>query len=37
LRVSIYQCKSLPPADSNGSSDPILEVWTPEDKKIRSK
>ena len=31
MRVSIYQCECLPPADSNGSSDPILEVWTPED------
>jgi hypothetical protein len=29
LRVHIYQCESLPPADENGSTDPILRVWDP--------
>jgi Ca2+-dependent lipid-binding protein len=37
VRVSIYQCESLPPADSNGTSDPYIEVWTPNDKSIRTK
>jgi hypothetical protein len=39
MRIAIYQCESLPPADSNGSCDPIIEVWSTEDddKKIRTK
>lgn len=39
MRISIYQCESLPAADSNGSCDPFIEVWTAEDedKKIKTK
>ena len=28
LRCYIYQCKDLPAADSDGSSDPQIEVWS---------
>jgi len=27
IRAYVYQCKDLPAADSNGSSDPIVKVW----------
>lgn len=27
IRCAIYQCALLPPADSNGSSDPFVEIW----------
>ena len=26
LRVAVYQCKNLPPADSNGTSDPYVQL-----------
>jgi C2 domain len=28
IRCFIYQCKDLPAADSNGSSDPYVEIWS---------
>lgn len=28
LRVAIYQCQSLPPADSEGTSDPYVKIWS---------
>ena len=28
-RCYIFQCKELPAADSNGTSDPYIEVWSP--------
>lgn len=31
LRAHIYQCKELPSADDNGTSDPYIEVWSPTD------
>ena len=31
VRVSIYQCSSLPPADQEGHSDPYVEVYNPYD------
>ena len=31
IRANIYQCESLPPADSNGTSDPYIEVWSPDE------
>jgi|TARA_B110001450_G_scaffold195587_1_gene183980 Ca2+-dependent lipid-binding protein len=34
MRISIYQAESLPPADSTGTSDPYVEVWTPNKEKI---
>jgi hypothetical protein len=27
IRAYIYQCRDLPAADSNGTSDPYLQVW----------
>lgn len=27
IRAYIYQCKDLPAADSNGTSDPYLKIW----------
>jgi hypothetical protein len=27
IRAYIYQCRDLPAADSNGTSDPYIEVW----------
>jgi hypothetical protein len=36
VRVNIYQCESLPPADSNGTSDPYIEVWSPDELKVRT-
>jgi len=34
LRAYIYQCKDLPAADSEGNSDPYVEIWTPDEHKI---
>jgi Ca2+-dependent lipid-binding protein len=31
-RAFIYQCKGLPSADKDGTSDPYVEVWAPVDK-----
>jgi len=36
IRCAIYQCSLLPPADSNGTSDPYVEIWQPDVKKIRT-
>lgn len=36
IRANIYQAESLPPADSNGTSDPFVEVWSPDEKSIRT-
>ena len=27
VRAYIYQCRDLPAADSNGTSDPFVKVW----------
>jgi len=27
IRAYIYQCRDLPAADSNGTSDPYVKVW----------
>jgi len=35
-RVAIYQCESLPPADSNGSSDPYVQIYEPGRTDIRT-
>jgi len=35
VRVAIYQCENLPPADSNGTSDPYIEVFTKDKPKDR--
>ena len=36
VRCNIFQCESLPPADSNGTSDPYVEVWAPDKEKVRT-
>ena len=33
IRAYIYQCKDLPAADSSGSSDPYVELWSTDKKK----
>lgn len=33
IRAYIYQCKDLPAADDEGTSDPYIEVWSPDVKK----
>jgi C2 domain len=33
VRCYIYQCRDLPAADSDGSSDPYIEAWAPDKKK----
>ena len=35
LRCAIYQCEGLPPADSDGRSDPYVEAWTPDAEYIK--
>jgi len=32
VRCYIYQCKDLPAADSEGSSDAYIEAWQPDKK-----
>lgn len=32
IRAYIYQCKDLPAGDDNGTSDPFIEVWSPDEK-----
>ncbi len=34
LRAFIYQCKDLPSADDDGGSDPFIEFWSPDKKKV---
>lgn len=36
IRCFIFQCKDLPPADCDGSSDPYISLWNPEKKKIET-
>jgi len=36
VRCYIYQCKDLPAADSEGSSDPYIEVWTTDKNKAKT-
>jgi Ca2+-dependent lipid-binding protein len=36
VRCYIYQCKDLPAADSEGSSDPYIEVWSTDKKKAKT-
>lgn len=35
LRCAIYQCEGLPPADSDGRSDPYVEAWTPDEEYLK--
>lgn len=37
IRCFIFQCKDLPSADSDGSSDPYITVWNPDDKKVKTR
>lgn len=32
MRAAIYQCESLPPADTEGHSDPYVEIWSADEK-----
>ena len=32
IRAYIYQCRDLPAADSNGTSDPYVKIWDMSDK-----
>lgn len=36
IRCAIYQAALLPPADSNGSSDPYVEIWQPDKNRPRT-
>jgi len=36
IRCYIYQCRDLPAADSEGSSDPYIEVWATDKVKPRT-
>ncbi len=36
IRAYIYQCKDLPAADDNGTSDPYIEVWSSDKKKAKT-
>jgi len=36
IRAYIYQCKDLPAADSDGTSDPYIKVWDMSDKDKKS-
>lgn len=36
IRAYIYQCKNLPAADSNGSSDPYIEFWSTDKNKQKT-
>lgn len=37
LRCFIFQCRDLPPADSEGSSDVYITVWNQKDQDVRTK
>ena len=32
----MFQCRDLPAADSDGTSDPYISVWNPDDKKMET-
>lgn len=34
MRAFIFQCKDIPSADEDGSSDPYIQIWTPEKEKV---
>jgi hypothetical protein len=34
IRCFVYQCKDIPSADSDGSSDPYIVIWNPDEKKV---
>lgn len=36
IRAYIYQCRDLPAADAEGTSDPYIEVWDLETKKKKT-
>ena len=36
VRVNIYQCRNLPPADESGNSDPYIEVWSPDEEEVKT-
>jgi len=36
IRAYIYQCRDLPAADSNGTSDPFVKVWDMSDKQKKT-
>lgn len=36
IRAYIYQCRDLPAADSNGSSDPFVKVWDMSEKQKKT-
>ena len=36
IRCFIFQCKDIPSADSDGASDPYINVWNPDDKVIKT-
>jgi len=37
IRCFIFQCKDIPSADSDGTSDPYISVWNPDNKEIKTK
>lgn len=37
LRCFIFQCKELPSADSDGASDPFLQVWDADNSDVKTK
>ena len=36
VRAFLFQCRDLPAADSNGSADPYITVWSPEKEKQKT-
>jgi len=36
LRCFIFQCRDLPSADAEGSSDPYIKVWNPDNLDVRT-
>ena len=37
LRCFLFQCRDLPPADTEGSSDVYVKVWNPEGQAVQTK
>jgi hypothetical protein len=37
IRCFIWQCKDIPSADDNGTSDPFITLWNQDERKIRTK